>query len=385
MLWFLLALLPFATAGQVVVQLQNGKLLNPVMNSFALDNDEPNHEITESFELNSFEAFAGEFSSANIQKLYNDPNVLSISRDKNLELQEMVLQNNAPSHLVGLSSISPLSHQPFIYNSDGGNGVDIYLLDTGIDIKQPSLSKINILRLADLTESPVPQGSDPQGHGTAMAGLIASETFGVIKKCNLVDVRVADSNGSVKLSTMLQALTLTQRHIEDTKRPSIVVIPFKMEDGDNPILTQAIANFDKSVPVVVAAGNAGKDATEFSPANINPKPENVIVVGSLDSNNELTSFSNYGPNVDIFTAGEKITTLRSTDLDSQDSSSESNSLTREISGTSASSALTAGVIGYYMSLGYNSSQSIDRIKNYSHCANTVDNDNHCAKVLQLQP
>ncbi|CAR28997.1 hypothetical protein ZYGR_0W00250 [Zygosaccharomyces rouxii] len=386
MLWFLTAILSTALAAQFVVQLQDKTALNAVLNSYALSSDQQGPEITDIFELGSFRAFTGDFSGPILQKLYNDPNVLAISRDGSLKLQEIVLQNNAPSHLVGLSSISPLSHQPFIYRSNGGNGVDVYLLDTGIDIKHPNLSKLNILRMADLTQSPVPQGTDPQGHGTAMAGIIASETFGVLKKCNLVDVRVADSNGDVKLSTILQALTLTQRHIEGTKRPSVVVIPLEVEDGNNPILTEAIASFDQSVPIIIPAGNNAQDALNFSPANVNPKPKNIIVVGSVDVNNNPTKFTNYGSNVDVFTVGEQITTLQSTDLDSQ---GLSNSLTRQVSGTSASSAITAGVIGYYMSLGLNSTQSINKVLQYSRCANTFakhsTNTNECARLLQLQP
>lgn len=386
MLWFLVAILSCASAAQFVVQLRDGLTMNSVLNYNSLDAFQEDQRVTDTFELGPFKAFTGDFCGATLQKLYNDANVLGISRDRNLRLQEMVLQHSAPSHLVGLSSLSPLSHRPFIYNSDGGNGVDVYLLDTGIDVKHPNLSKLNILRMADLTASPVPQGSDPQGHGTAMAGIIASETFGVIKKCNLVDVRVADSRGAVRLSTILQALTLTQRHIEGTKRPSVVVLPLEMEDGNNPILTQAIASFDKSVAIIVAAGNNALDAHTFSPANVNPKPENVIVVGALNRNNGLAKFTNYGSNVDIFTAGEQVTTLRSTELDSQESS---DSLTRQVSGTSASSAITAGVIGYYMSLGFNSTQSVDRVLQYSQCANTLvghsSSANQCAKVLQLQP
>lgn len=389
MFWSLLALVSTALAAQFVVQFHDEIALNPTLNSYTLDFDQHAQEITDTFALGSFRAFTGEFSGPILQKLYNDPKVTAISRDKKLKLQEMVLQNNAPSHLVGLSSVSPSSHQPFIYHSNAGNGVDVYLLDTGIDIKHPNLSKINILKMADLTESPVPQGSDPHGHGTAMAGLIASETFGVIKKCNLVDVRVADSNGTVTLTTMLQALALTQSHIERTKRPSVVVIPLEMEDGKNPILTEAISNFDPQVPIVLAAGNNAQSAHNFSPANVNPKPKNVVVVGSLNANNnEPTNFTNYGSCVDVFTIGEQLMTLQSTDMSPN---GPQESLTRQVSGTSASSAITAGVIGYYMSLGFSSTQAVDKVLEYSICANTFTftknspSGDQCIKVLQLHP
>lgn len=376
-------LLSTAFATRFVIQLHDQLALTQFANKYTLGVGGEHGKMTDTYSIGSFGALSAELSHQTLKNLYNDPQVAAISRDKSLQLQEIVLQSQAPPHLVGLSSLSPYSHQPFIYRADGGNGVDVYVLDSGIDVKHPNLQKVNILQLADLTEQLLPQGTDPHGHGTAMAGLIASETFGVIKKCNLVDVRVADADGKVKMTTLLRALSLTQNHIGKTKRPSVVVIPMEVEETDgNPIIRDAIANIDPSVTVIIAAGNQASDACHYSPGGLWPRPSNVLVVGAVDYHNEPAPFTNYGRCVDIYTAGLDVTTIGSTDA-------IGDTLTRQISGTSASGAITAGVVGYYMSLGLNSTQAVDKVLKYSKCINTfanqVPNASGCAKLLQLQP
>lgn len=320
-----------------------------------------------------FKAFSGKFSNEVLKKLFDDPQVTSISFDRDLELQEYVFQDNAPPHLSRLSSTSPTSHQPFIYHSNSGIGVDIYILDTGIDFKHPNLQNVNGLKLADLTVSPIPSGSDPHGHGTAMAGLVASETFGVLKKCNLIDVRVADSMGKVKLSQVLRALSVTQSHINIADRPSILVLPMILLKKDQ-ILNSALENISKNIAIILPAGNQNLQACQFSPTSCK-KNGNMLVVGSLNEKNELASFSNYGDCVDVFTSGTGITTLLPSDSNKQ-------SLIKEIHGSSSSCAIGAGVVGYYMSLGFNTTEAINKVKSIS---SNKSNNSHQYKILQLQP
>lgn len=55
----------------------------------------------------------------------------------------------------------------------------------------------------------------------------------------------------------------------------------------------------QGVAVVVAAGNDGKDASDYSPAGC----KNVITVAAADPRGQLTSWSNYGSSVEILAPG----------------------------------------------------------------------------------
>lgn len=331
-------------------------------------------DVVEALEFGeNFKVISGNFSGEILMRLYNDKKVASISIDRRLELQEYVVQGHSSSHLSSLSSGSGPSYQPFVLHPNSGFGVDMYVFDTGIDSKHPSLRNINVRKLVDLTSSPVPQGSDPHGHGTSMAGLIASETFGVLRKCSLIDVRVAGNAGKVKLSQLLKALSISLLHTTKTKRPSVFVIPMIMKSNSR-ILNNALEAVSDAIPIVVPAGNQHSPACNWGSSNGGMRRK-LLVIGSVDNENNLATFSNYGDCVDLFAAGIDVTTLASSD-------NREAALIRKINGTSSSCAIGAGVVGYYMSMGFNSTESIEKVKNISR---DITGNSHHIKLLQLKP
>ena len=75
-----------------------------------------------------------------------------------------------------------------------GAGVKVYVLDTGIDPRNPDIKG----RVAK-GESFVNDGrgtADCNGHGTHVAGIIGGTVYGVAKRVTLVPVRVLDCNGN---------------------------------------------------------------------------------------------------------------------------------------------------------------------------------------------
>lgn len=353
-------------ATKFVVQLVSDIPMDLVLAQYSLSGSAETYKFGK-----DFRSFSGEFDEGLIQKLYDDPRIASISIDRDIEIQEYVLQGNAPQHLLRLSSSSPTTHQPYIYHSNAGIGVDVYIFDTGIDSKNPNLQNLNVLKLNDLTNNVVPEGVDPQGHGSAMAGVVASETFGVLKKCNLIDLRSVENSGFSSLSTLLKAMSIAEEHFRITERPSVFIIPMIMTK--NSILNSALENLSKKIAVIVPAGNQGLDACNFSPSSCQNK-SNVLVVGSLDKSDELAPFTNYGSCVDVFTSGTEVTTLSPTDLSQR-------SLITQVNGTSVSCAIGGGVVGYYMSLGLNSSEAIQKVKDVSYYHDEIKKD---YKVLQLK-
>ena len=76
------------------------------------------------------------------------------------------------------------------------------------------------------------------------------------------------------------------------------------EPCNDPITKKAVAALavDRNIPVVVAAGNDNTDACRGAPAS----ELMAYTVGSTAQSDSRSSFSNYGPCVDIFAPGSSI-------------------------------------------------------------------------------
>ena len=88
-----------------------------------------------------------------------------------------------------------------------GNGVKICIVDTGIDMSHPDLENANIIGWNDLisgSDSPY----DDEGHGTAMAGIIASKggLNGVSPEADLLIAKAISDDGSGTDTTIADAV-----------------------------------------------------------------------------------------------------------------------------------------------------------------------------------
>lgn len=102
-----------------------------------------------------------------------------------------------------------ISHRPrltfgsftkYLYNPQGGDGVDVYVVDTGINIDH-----VEFEGRASWGKT-IPQNDvdeDGNGHGSHCAGTIASAKYGVAKKAHVIAVKVLGSNGSGSMSDVV--------------------------------------------------------------------------------------------------------------------------------------------------------------------------------------
>lgn len=192
-----------------------------------------------------------------------------------------------------------------LYNPIGdGEGVDIYVLDTGINYRHEEFgnrAKYAGFDPMDVYLNENRDGADCYGHGTHVASNAAGAMYGAAKKATVYSVRVLDCSNRGPWSTTLEGLDYVMRVIPERARPAVVSM--SLSGSFTQSVNDAVqALYSSGVPVVVAAGNGRTDACSETPASA---PDVITVAGSAN-NDGLYFATNYGSCVDIFAPGDRI-------------------------------------------------------------------------------
>ncbi|KAI0295287.1 peptidase S8/S53 domain-containing protein [Russula brevipes] len=292
--------------------------------------------------------YTGKFTDRVIQRIREMPEVDYVERDQIVKTQEV--QRSATWGLARISHRPKLSFGTFNkyeYEGNGGEGVDVYVIDTGININH-----VEFEGRASWGKT-IPTGDvddDNNGHGTHCAGTIASRKYGVAKSAHVIAVKVLGSDGSGSMSNVIggvdyaagaaaekaSAAAAELRATGKTKRKGSVA-NMSLGGGKSRALDDAVNGaVESGLHFAVAAGNDGRDACSFSPAGA----ENAITVGASTLADERATFSNIGSCVDVFAPGLNILSTWK----------GSNNAVNTISGTSMASPHTAGLMAYLLSI-----------------------------------
>ena len=262
--------------------------------------------------------------------LAKNPKVLSV--EENLEVSIFAVQDPAPWGLDRIDQeLLPLNSSFDDRNFQGANTIS-YIVDTGIDSTNTDFE--GRVRSGYDAIQGVGSYSDCHGHGTHVAGIVGSKTFGVAKQTALVPVRVLNCDGEGSYSSVIAGLNW----IAANHRPGdAAVVNMSLGGVTSSTLDEAVSNlFSKGITVVVAAGNENENACSYSPARA-PEAITVGATGSMTSYDERASYSNFGSCLDIFAPG---TSIPSTWLGAQTYNT--------ISGTSMAAPHVAGLIARFI-------------------------------------
>jgi subtilisin family serine protease len=200
----------------------------------------------------------------------------------------------ALSLLSGCSWSAVWPHSPGIT----GQGVNVVLLDTGIDLQHPNLSPNYAGGYDFVNRKPDPQ--DDNGHGTAVAGVLAAAEngnglIGVAPNASIWEFKILDANEEGSISDLLRGLDWAIIHHAQIVNMSLGT-PDDNQALHNGITRAALAG----ILMTAASGNKG-DAVLFPAAY----PE-VIAVAATTPNDQIAWFSNQGPQVELAAPGVNI-------------------------------------------------------------------------------
>ena len=257
------------------------------------------------------------------------------------------LEKNAPWGLARISHRSSLSFGTFnkyLYSADGGEGVDVYVIDTGTNVEHVDFEG---RATWGKTIPANDEDKDGNGHGTHCSGTIAGKKYGVAKKANVYAVKVLKSNGSGTMADVVKGVEWAA--VSHTKKVEAAkngkgkkgfkgsAANMSLGGGKSVTLDLAVnAAVDAGIHFAVAAGNDNRDSCGYSPA----AAEKAVTVGASTLLDERAYFSNYGKCNDIFAPG----------LNIQSTWIGSKYATNTISGTSMASPHIAGLLAYFLSM-----------------------------------
>lgn len=191
-----------------------------------------------------------------------------------------------------------------------GRGVDVYVVDSGVYTSHPEFEGRAISGKSYITSTRCRHDgvtyTNWDGHGTHVAGIVNSHTYGVAKGVRVIDVRILDNCGNGDSDVAARAMGWIVRH-HKASRIGIVNLSFGgPADRTTEAMESAVRDLlDDNLIPVVAAGNEGVDACSTAPANV----AEALTVGALGTTGPslfMAGYSNYGSCVDLLAPGNSI-------------------------------------------------------------------------------
>jgi serine protease AprX len=237
-----------------------------------------------------------------VDALASDPDVISVSLDSLVRPTGDWSSPTAPPNQFDTLAA------PRTYT---GRGVGVAVIDSGVE-PSPDFPLVYFRDFVNGRTAPY----DDYGHGTHVAGLIASRGYlsnglyrGVARNTRLIVLKALDSQGSARTSTIISALEFAVANKSslgvDVINLSLGHPVYEAPDTD-PLVGAVEAAVRAGITVVVSAGNAGRNpATNqvwyggiLSPGNA----PSAITVGAADANQTIShsddtvpTYSSRGP------------------------------------------------------------------------------------------
>jgi len=247
------------------------------------------------YDVNRYEApiLIANLTDAEAERLDKDKDIARIEEDGQmfaLDGPDALAQTTPP----GITQVKA----PAAWPSSMGEGIKIFICDTGIDSDHPDL--VANLRTGKSFVPTESSTEDFNGHGTHCAGTAAASdnnigVVGVAPYAYLYPTKVLSSTGSGSWSYLIAALDW----IMSKKGARIASMSLGGGGAPQALGDMCEAAYDDGVLLVAAAGNSGNGVAPLFPARY----PHVMAVSAIDFSDQLAGFSNTGPDIEIAAPG----------------------------------------------------------------------------------
>jgi len=191
---------------------------------------------------------------------------------------------------------------PKLWEKNKGDNINIMVCDTGITDHVDLIDNILFDKAISFIENE--DFTDGQGHGTAVAGIIAAKesgfgVVGVAPNSKIIPVKVLPKNSFSSIKSLEQSLEYALKI-----KPDIINMSLGGQYPQSELFHNLLKElYHLNIPVICAMGNFGKNYSCY-PAEY---PE-TIGVTSYDKNRNISNFSSYSQDADFALPGEELLT-----------------------------------------------------------------------------
>ena len=271
-----------------------------------------NRKLTFNSEVSTNDLPLGRFNDPfwSLQVHFDDREEPNMGLSNLLKNRDLIQNNINRKIKIAVLDSGSFVHEDVVFNNEG---YDFTTVTGQVDENGNAITKFP-------DDDPTDLGLDEEGnecvsgHGLAVSGLIAATTDnsrGIVgaldtSLVDIIPVRVGTCDGNIAVSDLLLGMSwaagLEINGIPEIREEIDIMNLSLGGAAECSEAAQTIINYavDQGIMVVVSAGNEGGSADGVFPANC----DNVITVGSLALEGDLSDFSNFGDKLSVSGIGE---------------------------------------------------------------------------------